>query len=1066
MDLHLKDNTAPVTGRFRGGSKAMCLSLAIALACCARAASAESTLQDTGIQGGLVVVVGCGNPKLLTDAGASGSTVVQGLDTDPGRVGTAREHIRSKGVYGKVTARLSDGRTLPYGQDVVNLVVIQDARVKIPAAEIKRVLAPRGVAVGPEGASCIPRPVSRLGGGRVAYTKPVPGDVDDWTHFLYGPDNNAVSRDRQVASPRSLQWVTSRVYGRHHDRLASLSAMVSANGRLFTIEDLGPAHTTKLPADWRLIARDAFNGVTLWQRGIKRWQSPKTRFRSGPTNLPRRLVAVGDRVYAALDYGSELVCLDAATGKTRTTFKGTAGAEEVLHQDGKLYVVAADANEPTRKRVLKLDAASGKTLWETSRPPACNILSASLAVGADRLFFHDGQAVVAINRSDGTVRWRHPVPSVTKRPSWLAPTIVFQDGVVLCADRVVDLPEKWKGNARLVNGVRAHGGPALLTAMSAADGKKLWNAEASECFHGSPDVFVIDGVVWAANGPARYFYEAIRPALTEEMGKEFYIEKVTGRDLRTGKVVKTLDADEAFTLGHHHRCFRNKATERFILIGRTGIGLINLEGGLSLRHTWTRGGCQYGVMPANGLLYAPPHPCACYNAAKLNGFFAYSSRKAAGWSDAIPRLRKGPAFAKATAGKPAHGGNPQSDWPTYRCDNARSGGVRSAVSDRPAVAWSTELGGTLSAPTSADNKVFVCDAQRHTVHALDLGTGKRIWSYLAGGRVDSPPAYEDGRVTFGSADGVIHCLHAGSGTPIWTYLAAPRDACIVSRDQLESPWPVPGTVLVRDGSVFALAGRSSFIDGGMYFVKLDARTGQLQLKRQIYDRDPKTGRQTVDNVDTLYLAGLLYDIPSSVGDSIFIREARLSLAGARIKEDKAHLYSAGGFLDDKWWHRYCMTYGSRVKNGPGGGGFARTGGAPNGRLMVYDDTSAYGYGEMRYGRFRLYRMSKDARRQPRTAAWANTTCPVMVHAMALARAPEAKAAGAARLVIAGPPTRALSNMNALRGAEGSILAVVHADTGKILSQRPIKSAPVFDGMCIARGRVILSLASGSIVALR
>ena len=66
--------------------------------------------------------------------------------------------------------------------------------------------------------------------------------------------------------------------------------------------------------------------------------------------------------------------------------------------------------------------------------------------------------------------------------------------------------------------------------------------------------------------------------------------------------------------------------EAFQPLIKLGVAAILFEGGLSLRHNWTRGMCQYGVMPANGLLYTPPHPCACYNASKLNGFFAYSSR--------------------------------------------------------------------------------------------------------------------------------------------------------------------------------------------------------------------------------------------------------------------------------------------------------------------------------------------------------------------------------------------------------------------------------------------------------
>ena len=37
---------------------------------------------------------------------------------------------------------------------------------------------------------------------------------------------------------------------------------------------------------------------------------------------------------------------------------------------------------------------------------------------------------------------------------------------------------------------------------------------------------------------------------------------------------------------------------------------------------------------------------------------------------------------------------------------------------------------------------------------------------------------------------------------------------------------VAGSVLVKDGFVYVLAGRSAHVDGGIYFTKLDALTGE------------------------------------------------------------------------------------------------------------------------------------------------------------------------------------------------------------------------------------------------
>ena len=55
-------------------------------------------------------------------------------------------------------------------------------------------------------------------------------------------------------------------------------------------------------------------------------------------------------------------------------------------------------------------------------------------------------------------------------------------------------------------------------------------------------------------------------------------------------------------------------------------------------------------MPANGLIYAPPHPCSCYGQAKLFGFNALAaespSRKVSEAAPKAERLEKG--FGMAT----------------------------------------------------------------------------------------------------------------------------------------------------------------------------------------------------------------------------------------------------------------------------------------------------------------------------------------------------------------------------------------------------------------------------------
>ena len=44
-------------------------------------------------------------------------------------------------------------------------------------------------------------------------------------------------------------------------------------------------------------------------------------------------------------------------------------------------------------------------------------------------------------------------------------------------------------------------------------------------------------------------------------------------------------------------------------MSRNGVDFVDLESGDVDINKWVRGMCQYGIMPANGLLYAPTHPC-------------------------------------------------------------------------------------------------------------------------------------------------------------------------------------------------------------------------------------------------------------------------------------------------------------------------------------------------------------------------------------------------------------------------------------------------------------------------
>ena len=100
-------------------------------------------LKETGVQGGFVVHLGCGNGELTASLRASDAYQVHGLSTKD--VTAARKHIKSQGLYGPVSVDTFDGKRLPYIDNLANLVVVED-QAGVSDDEILRVLAPRGVA--------------------------------------------------------------------------------------------------------------------------------------------------------------------------------------------------------------------------------------------------------------------------------------------------------------------------------------------------------------------------------------------------------------------------------------------------------------------------------------------------------------------------------------------------------------------------------------------------------------------------------------------------------------------------------------------------------------------------------------------------------------------------------------------------------------------------------------------------------------------------------------------------------------------------------------------------------
>jgi outer membrane protein assembly factor BamB len=891
--------------------------------------AAQQILDATGIKGGLIIHIGCGNGRITAALRASESYLVHALDTNMKKVNQARKHISSLGLYGPVSVQCLDGERLPYIDNLVNLVVAEDIG-DVPLSEVMRVLCPRGVAY-----------IKQDGRWQKTF-KPWPNNIDEWTHYLHDSSNNAVAHDTAIGPLRHLQWEGSPRYSRHHEFTSSVAAVVSAQGRLFSIIDMGSRASIHMPSKWRLTARDAFNGIVLWERPIKSWFNHLWPLKDGPAQPPRRLVAAGDSVYVTLGLEAPVSRLDAATGKILNTYSGTQFTEEILYSDGTLFLLKNDKSmnpkdyhpklmvcwdeknrtmkrsegyllKPESRNITAINAKTGKVLWKAEHP----VEPLTLAADDEGVYFHDWTRILCLDRKTGKKRWRSETVAPRDSMGYVyGPTLVAYNDVILFADG------RFK---RKIN------------AFSKKDGKFLWEAPHYPAGHaGSPeDLMVVDGLVWCG-----------------QIAGGNHSGVFTGRDTRTGAVKREFTPDVK-TYWFHHRCHRAKATDEYILTSRTGIEFVDVRAKTWEVHHWARGACTYGILPCNGLVYAPPHPCACYLESKLSGFCALapaSQRKPSTIAPPKDRLCKGPAYGSRLRPK----GNQVNEWPTYRHDSARSGATKATVNLPLSKKWRADLGGKLTSPVVADGRIYVGSQDTHTLYALSAEDGGQIWTFTASGRIDSPPTVYRGLVVFGCADGKVYCLRASDAALVWSFRAAPIDMSLISYGQLESVWPVHGSVLVENGVVYCVAGRSTYLDGGLWFYRLDAATGRVLSESVLNDQ-----RNPQRDVTVLNMPTALVDILSSDGKMVYMRSQAFDMEGKRVQTldptaepferatqqlgDGVHLFSPTGFLDDEAWHRSYWLYGRAFSSGCNW--WFRAGRyAPAGRMLVFDTDRVYGFG--------------------------------------------------------------------------------------------------------------------------
>ena len=499
-----------------------------------------------------------------------------------------------------------------------------------------------------------------------------------------------------------------------------------------------------------------------------------------------RPVAANSRLYAVAN--GRLEALDAPTGRALLDFGPAPGARELAVLDGALLF--SDSNS---LRAFSLD---GPLRWSFPEAPR------RFVAAEGRVLCLQRSNVVCLRLSDGAVQWRAEETNALD-----ASTCTLYNGVL-----ILEL-SSWHDDG-LGSGV---------TAYDAQSGRRLWSRDyipGLTHFKEARSFFAQD-LVWLEA------QTQVKPSKTVW----------TGLDPRTGEPRKEWGAR-----GLH--CATPVATERCLIAPE--MEFTDIDTGRQSRARMAKSACRLPFVPANGLLNTFPVQCECYP--MLRGYMGLAPASSARPINP-PRLQRGPAAPVSAPSAPSTG-----DWPLYRRDAWRSSSSPAAVPEGPlAVLWQTQLPsavapapladwaddpfvrGVITPPVCASGVLLAALPHQHQVVALDPDTGARRWTFTAGGRVDTAPSIAGGLALFGAHDGWVYAVSLADGQLAWRYRAAPAEARIAAYGQIESPWPVAGSVLVDEGVAYCAAGRHPASDKGLRVAALRVTDGGVLWEKTITD---------------------------------------------------------------------------------------------------------------------------------------------------------------------------------------------------------------------------------------
>jgi len=290
---------------------------------------------------------------------------------------------------------------------------------------------------------------------------------------------------------------------------------------------------------------------------------------------------------------------------------------------------------------------------------------------------------------------------------------------------------------------------------------------------------------------------------------------------------------------------------------------------------------------------------------------------------------------------------------------------------------------------------------------------------------------------------------------------------------------------VVGNTIYLAAGRSSFLDGGIFLYGLNPLSGKILYQAHLDGPWPDILN---DTGQPFHMEGAKTDVLVSDGRHLFMFHNKFDLELNQLQTvprgaggDRVtglHLTSTSGLLDDTWHDRFYWFH-----NDLWPGSHFATRGPKSGQILVFDDKTTYGQrafsvrerlspkftpGRDGYLLFADHRdteaklpagrSNRGTEYKPADGPKWSAHVPIRADAMVLTQN---------ALFLAGPPDVVPEKdpYAALEGRMGAVLWAVSAEDGAKLAQQRLDSPPVFDGMIATTGKLYVSTVDGTLLCL-